>query len=112
MKRSLLFLSFIIIFSVVSIQLLVIPHFESNVRYPTEKWALEFLTSGSTDLLAQQLQSIPKHQRMAYLQNIQANFGFELTLQDYQQSDFSSAQHSFLAEDKIWGDPQTDLAYR
>tara|TARA_R110001606_G_scaffold4615_9_gene21610 strand:- start:3016 stop:4629 length:1614 start_codon:yes stop_codon:yes gene_type:complete len=112
MKRSLLFLSFIIIFSVVSIQLLVIPHFESNVRYPTEKWALEFLTSGSTDLLAQQLQSIPKHQRMAYLQNIQANFGFELTLQDYQQSDFSSEQQSWLAEDKIWGDPQTDLAYR
>lgn len=47
MKKLLLFLSIIIVSSLACIQLLIIPHFESNIRNPTEKWALEFLISGS-----------------------------------------------------------------
>lgn len=112
MKRSLLFLPLIIIFSVINIQLFIIPLFESNVRQPTEKWALEFLTSGSTDLLAQQLQLLPKRDRAAYLQTIQPNFGFDLALQESELSDFSSEQQSWLTQGKIWADPLTDLAYR
>ncbi|MEM5480992.1 ATP-binding protein [Pseudoalteromonas fuliginea] len=112
MKKSLLFLLIIIISSVVSIQLFIIPQFENKVRHPTEKWALEFLTSGSTDLLADQLKGIPKNDRLAYLNNIQANFGFALSLQAYNQRDFSSEQNTLLTENKILGDPFADLVYR
>lgn len=112
MKRSLLFLPLIIIFSVINIQLFIIPLFESNVRQPTEKWALEFLTSGSTDILAQQLLLLPKRDRAAYLQTIQANFGFDLALQESKLSDFSSEQQSWLAQGKIWADSLADLVYR
>ncbi|MEI8706837.1 hypothetical protein [Pseudoalteromonas sp. B62] len=95
-----------------SIQLFIIPQFENKVRHPTEKWALEFLTSGSTDLLADQLKGIPKNDRLAYLNNIQANFGFALSLQAYNQRDFSSEQNTLLTENKILGDPFADLVYR
>lgn len=111
MKKSLISLFLIIIFSLVSIQLLVIPYFESNFRHPTEKWALEFLTSGSTNMLSKQLQNLPKQQRKVYLQSVQANFGFELALQEWKKSDFSNEQNQWLERNEIWGEPLDDLAY-
>jgi two-component system sensor histidine kinase RstB len=111
MKKSLISLFFIIIFSLASIQLLIIPYFESNVRHPTEKWALEFLTSGSTNLLTKQLRNLPKHQRNAHLRSVKTNFGFDLVLQKWNKSDFSNEQNQWLARNEIWGDPLADLAY-
>ncbi|WP_434927142.1 ATP-binding protein [Shewanella sp. HL-SH4] len=112
MKKSLLSLAMIVIFSVVGIQLFIIPLFESHIRHPTEKWALEFLTSGFTNILAQQLQPLPKQERALYLQTIQANFGVELSLQEFKKNDFSIEQQQWLEQDKVLGDPLTDLVYR
>jgi signal transduction histidine kinase len=112
MKKSLLFLSIIIIFSVAIIQRFVIPLFEDNVTYPMHKWQLEYLTSGTMDLLSEQLQRLPKPQRQAYLETIQTNIGFDLSLQEFKPKDFSVDQQLWLAQNKILAKPIADLVYR
>ncbi|MCS6175587.1 ATP-binding protein [Shewanella baltica] len=112
MKKSLLSLAIIVILSVVGIQLFIIPLFENKVRHPTEKWALELLTSGTANMLAVQLQRLPKQDRAAYLQNMQANFGYELAVQDYQRDDFSIEQQQWIDQNNVVGEPLTDLVYR
>jgi len=103
MKKSLLSLG---------IHLFIIPLFENKVRHPTEKWALELLTSGTANMLAVQLQRLPKQDRAAYLQNMQANFGYELAVQDYQRDDFSIVQQQWIDQNNVVGEPLTDLVYR
>jgi len=112
MKKSLLLLSIIIIFSVGLIQRFVIPLFESHVTQPTQKWELEYLTSGTMELLSQQLKQLPIAQRQTYLDKVQANIGFGLSLQTYNTADFSAEHQAWLAENRSLAEPLADFVYR
>jgi two-component system, OmpR family, sensor histidine kinase RstB len=112
MKQALLLLSMLIILSLAVIQLSVFPAFQEEVLQPVAQFELEYLTSGSIDLLADELSQLPKEERDNYLQNVRTDFGFILLIQPLSKNKLLPDDKKKLLAGEALGDTLTSSVYK
>jgi two-component system sensor histidine kinase RstB len=93
-------------------QIVLFPLVEDLALYSVQRWEVEYLSGGTIELTAAQLNQQPAELRAEKLNQISHLFGFDLELKTFDELELDKKQKRRLKEQGILGDPKHYTAYK
>ena len=77
-----------------------------------QQWEVEYLSSGTIELVAEQFSQLSELEQASYLKTIKSDFGFDVGLRPVEEIQLDSKDLARLQRFETVGDPSTYSAYR
>ena len=103
---------FILAISAGIAQGILFPRLEGMALESMQQWEVEYLSSGTIELVAEQISQLSKAEQGSYLKSIKPDFGFDIALRPIEEIQLDPQSAARLQRFETVGDPATYSAYR
>lgn len=93
-------------------QAVLFPRWQTQALEPMQRWEVEYLSSGTIELAAEQLNRLLEPERGLYMNQLARDFGFDIVLKSIEEIKLDTDSLARLSRFETVGDPATYSTYK